>query len=157
MSKSFKIGINRFIGVTTIPQITIVPSNRGYNIIKPKYDLNKPKEMVYDGIINDFPGLDIGQTRSQYNKIQESFTNLNHPLEEIKGCCFVNYIGSLTKKFVAYSNDELISWYVQNTVSPGSGQNHVFINGHKIKTSTWLCLDSKGQKDMFTKCVTNQI
>lgn len=92
-----------------------------------------------------------------FNTQQSNFDQISKKLYSVNKFLTTIYVGKYPAKhhnnlltcFLALSDDKSVAWYKYEGNTNGGGQNMIYINGKKIKTTHFLSLDESGVKDLF--------
>lgn len=114
--------------------------------ITPRIRINNPCNKAsiykYEGELEGFSEW-TRQQKMNYEKLQESFNPFDIKLDYIWAGIFGRtyyYRSKITPvlHFVAKSTDARIYWQKFESQSSSSGQNHLYIDGQKMKLTEWL-------------------
>lgn len=100
--------------------------------------LSKKYNTCYNGPINNYM---FNAQQSNYDKLKE-LIDLTHIVAihfDRINTYNKNKCGTCTE-FVAYNHDKSIVWHKYESSAPGSGDNRIYINGIKYKTTKFLSL-----------------
>jgi hypothetical protein len=107
---------------------------------------------VFEGSVNNF---DWKRQLHNFEKLQEVLKRNKEELIVIAAANFPilrwRYPGSHVMKtsFIAVSGSGKCIWYKYEGSSPGDGQNHIYINGKRMKLSAFLNFSEKKQDQFF--------
>lgn len=92
---------------------------------------------TYQGPLNDY---NFEKQTNNYQKLVDIFNRYNIHFDYIWAAKFINECGNIISRFVVKSNCGRIYWRKYNSISQGSGQNYVYIDTQRFKTTKIIVL-----------------
>ena len=117
--------------------------------VKVKSPLDLSDAYAYEGPIES---VDLSQQRQNYILLKQSLEPFGLTLNYIWFAKFNHETRNIVRyHFLAKDETCQVFWRKYEAKSLGSGQNLLYLNGHKCKLTEWLALDTAGRRGLLEK------